>query len=59
MLALPAVHHFAIGLLAPVSGKNGRVERVELDLERCLDHGRFESRDDSLSFNTSGRRYCH
>jgi hypothetical protein len=44
MLVLLAVPHFAgegtdITLLAPVSGRNGRVERVDLELERFLDRG--------------------
>ncbi|KAN0136333.1 2-oxoacid dehydrogenases acyltransferase (catalytic domain) domain containing protein [Lactarius tabidus] len=44
VLALPAVRHFArqsgvdLALLSPGSGKNGRVERV--DVERYLAHGK-------------------
>jgi hypothetical protein len=48
-----------IALLAPVSGKNGCVGHVELEIERCLDNGKSESRGDSLSLSTtSGKLRC-
>jgi hypothetical protein len=69
VLALLAVRHFAgerdryrVACPSKLCGKNGRVERMELELEleleRCLGHEKSESRGDgpSLSTTSSGRR---